>query len=133
MSLAEGSKLADPGQIARLLHWKNLERLLVWCHVGADTKNGLWAIYGARQGCAMTNLTDWEYHNVRDFEYLNDLWKNSVSKEVDEHNIYEKIDRVGKDIRTNLSLPMGTLDVETSKFFKKVYKNPSRTTTGTKK
>lgn len=133
MSLAEGSKLADPGQINKLLHWKNLERLLVWCHVGADVNNGLWAIYGARQGCYMTNLTDWDYHNVRDFEYLNNFWTSKVSSEIDDDNILEKIEVLGNEISNNLSLPMGNIDKEASKFFKRVYKNPSRTTTGMKK
>lgn len=133
MSLAEGSRLADPGQISKLLHWKNLERLLVWCHVGADAQNGLWAIYGARQGCYMTNLTDWDYHNVRDFEYLNEFWDKQVVDKVDDYNLQEKIEDLGKEITSHLCLPMGNIDSGASEFFKKVYKNPSRSTTGTKK
>ena len=42
----------------------------------ADVKNGNWAILGAREGLHMTMLTDWDYVNVRDFEYLNELWAN---------------------------------------------------------
>ena len=30
-------------------HWKN-HRLWIWLMVGADVKNGMWAIYGAREG-----------------------------------------------------------------------------------
>lgn len=127
MTLLEGSKLADPGQALKMIHWKNLERLLVWCHVGLDSVNGIWAIYGARLGCYMTNLTEWDYVQVRDFEYLNDLWKNKISKNVNEFNIYEEIESLGNKISNNMNLPMGNIDENASKFFKMVYKNPSRT------
>ena len=61
---------------------KNLERLYVWSTVGADVENGIWAIYGAREGMYKTMCTDWDYVNVRDFEYLNNLWnkKEDISK-----------------------------------------------------
>jgi hypothetical protein len=127
MSLIEGSRLADPGQTRSMIHWKNLERLMVWGHVGMDVSNGIWAIYGARQGCYMTNLTSWNYHNVRDFDYLNTLWANTVSKEIDEYNILEKIESLGSEITKNLDIPMGTIDSNASKFFKTVYRNPPRT------
>ena len=51
----------------------------IWQTVGADTENGLWAIYGAREGCYPTNCTDWDFVNVRDFEYLNELLKNKMN------------------------------------------------------
>ena len=41
---------------------------------GSDVDNGQ-AIYGAREGLVKTMLTDWDFVNVRDFKYLNDLWK----------------------------------------------------------
>ena len=44
-----------------------------------DVDNGLWAIYGAREGLVKTMLTDWDFVNVRDFKYLNDLWKEKES------------------------------------------------------
>ncbi len=46
-----------------------------WMNVGADVEHGIWAMYGARLGCWMTNLKDdWDHTNVRDFKYLNSLW-----------------------------------------------------------
>ncbi len=129
MTLLEGFKIADPGQARKLIHWKNLERLMVWSHIGQDAENGIWAIYGARLGCYLTNLTNWDYVNVRDFEYLNDYWKYTVKSNIDEHNIYNEIEKLGNDITRNLDIPMGTVDATASKFFKMVYKNPSRTKT----
>ena len=58
------------------LHWKNLHRLYIWLTIGADSKNGLWAIYGAREGLYKTMATDWDFVNVRDFTYLNNYWDN---------------------------------------------------------
>lgn len=127
MSLLEGSRLADTGRMTALLHWKNLERLLVWCNVGADVENGLWAIYGARLGCKMTNLTDWDYRQVQDFDHLNSIWK---TLNLDEYQIINAIENLGEELTQALNLPMGSMDEGASKFFKKVYKNPSRTSTG---
>ena len=60
-------------------HWKNLHRLWIWLMIGADVENGRWAIYGAREGLYKTMCTDWDYVQVRDFEYLNTLWKEKAT------------------------------------------------------
>jgi hypothetical protein len=78
MSLDQGDKV-DPVTFKQKIWWGNYKRLITWCSVGADVPNGLWAIYGARLGCYMTNLTDWDFVNVRDFDYLNALWADTVS------------------------------------------------------
>ena len=70
-------------------HWKNLHRLYIWLMIGADVENGLWAIYGAREGLYKTMCTDWDYINVRDFEYLNNMWNNM---EVTEENLIDEIE-----------------------------------------
>jgi hypothetical protein len=127
MTLLEGAKLADPGQCRKRIHWKNLERLMVWSHVGMDVENGIWAIYGARHGCYKTNLTNWDYQNVRDFEYLNNLWNIEVKNKIDELNILDEIQKLGDEITRHMDVPMGSVDATASKFFKLVYRNPSRT------
>ena len=45
MALDRGVK--SPGRISRTLEES---RLWIWLMVGADVKNGMWAIYGAREG-----------------------------------------------------------------------------------
>lgn len=125
MSLLEGSKLADPGQIAKLVHWKNFHRLMIWMHIGADVKNGLWAIYGARQGCHLTNCTDWDFLNVRDFKWLNDYWKNHVDQ--NEHNLMIEIEKLGEKLKSGIGLDMADVFTATqSKMFKSMYTNPPR-------
>jgi hypothetical protein len=108
-------------------HWKNLHRLYVWLMIGADIKNGLWAIYGAREGLWRTMCTDWDYINVRDFEYLNEFWNTEVSH-ITEENLMEHIQDMGSLIISELGIPIAKspLDSDQSKFFKTVYTNPER-------
>lgn len=131
MSLDRGVKLEDTSKLSTQLHWKNYHRLLIWMNIGADVENGLWAMYGARQGCYMTNLTNWDYINVRDFKYLNTLWKDVVELEVNQDNILDKCIELGSILNNELNLPIASpLTENQSKFFKEVYKNPSRTPQG---
>jgi hypothetical protein len=113
-------------------HWKNMHRLYIWLCVGADVKNGLWGIYGARQGLYKTMLTDWDYVNVRDFDYLNNMWNTEVqhiSEPDDMEALYEANIILGRKIHSGLELPFPIipLDDQQSKFFKTVYQNPVRT------
>lgn len=107
-------------------HWKNLHMLYVWCMVGSDVKNGLWAIYGAREGLYKTMCTDWDYVNVRDFEYLNNLWNDTYSKH--EEGLYYEVLGLGETLKHELDIPIAPdwLDEDQSKFFKTVYMPPSR-------
>ena len=108
-------------------HWKNLHRLWIWLMVGSDVDNGLWAIYGAREGLVKTMLTDWDFVNVRDFKYLNDLWKEKESVD-SQKMLIEAIEILGASLIDSLDIPIGQmpLDEQQSKFFKTVYQNPSR-------
>lgn len=107
-------------------HWKNLHRLWIWLMVGADVKNGNWAILGAREGLAMTMLSDWDYVQVRDFEYLNQLWGGRDEMPADV--LHNEIFNYGSDLINQLDCPIAIqpFTEEQSTFFKTVYQNPSR-------
>jgi hypothetical protein len=118
MTLNNGLKqqLINPKkQIVR----RNYQRILIWQSVGADVENGLWAVYGARLGCYMTNCTDWDHVQVRDFEYLTSLFDPTV-------DLDKEIKRLGNEIRLKLNMPVADLDEIQSKFFKDVWVNPPR-------
>ena len=122
----EGVKMClDRGAKAKNIKrvwWQNYQRLLIWCNVGADVKNGVWAMYGARLGCYLTACTDWDYTQVRDFEYLTDYWKTHV-----EHvDIKDELEGIGNNLRQNLNLEIVDLDANASIFFKLVYQNTPR-------
>ena len=109
-------------------HWRCLHWLYIWTMVGADVDNGLWAIYGAREGLYKTMCTDWDYVQVRDFKYLNSLWEE-VEPKVSMEGLQDSIEDLGNKILTKLDIPIAEqrLDANQSKFFKSVYQNPSRT------
>jgi hypothetical protein len=125
MSLLEGS-LADSKKFTQQIHWKNLHRLLIWMHVGMDAKNGQWAIYGARQGCYMTNVTEWDYLNVRDFDWLNNFWEDHESKILTKMLPHE-ISGLGATLEHELNLAMADpYTASQSSLFKALYTNPPR-------
>jgi hypothetical protein len=121
MSLDQGAKVSSIKDI----WWQNYQRLLIWCSVGSDLENGDWAIYGAREGCYLTNCTDWDYANVRDFEYLTTQWEEKYSKVTEKMLSYE-IMGLGETLKHELGLEISALDKEGSKFFKSVYMNTPR-------
>ena len=124
MCLIEGERptIKDMKEI----HWKNLNRLYVWCMVGADVSNGLWAIYGAREGYYKTMCTDWDFVNVRDFEWLNSYWnnKNKLSETDVIHACYD----LGLELKSKLDAPIDPEPFSSgqSKFFKQIYRSPAR-------
>jgi len=121
MSLDQGAKVSS----IKNIWWQNYQRLLIWSTVGADVENGNWAIYGAREGCYLTNCTDWDYANVRDFEYLTKQWEEKYSKVTEKMLPYE-IMGLGETLRHELGLEIADMDKESSKFFKTVYMNTPR-------
>lgn len=142
MTLVDGD-VVDPLDIKRRVHPKNYKRLLTWMSVGDDTENGVWATYGARLGCHMTNIVrdSWDWRNVRDFNWLTAFFNNDVLPQFQTDSdqlccrtgtrwnlaaVKSESDRLGIELRRNLKLEIADLGVEGSRFFKEVYVNPSR-------
>jgi hypothetical protein len=120
MCLNEGEKWPIE-DFKKNIHLPNYHRLLVWMNIGADVKNGQYAMYGARLGCYMTMLTDWDYVQVRDFEYINHIWQ-----EENEFNVSEESERIAKELRDGLSIPVESFSPTQSEFFKEVYHSSGR-------
>lgn len=121
MSLDQGAKTNN----LQGIWWQNYERLLVWCSVGADVENGIYSILGAREGAALTNCTDWDYSNVRDFEWLTNYWNEHYESASDKEKT-EQINFYGNELREKCGLEIANLDPAGSKFFKTVYHNSPR-------
>ena len=121
MSLDRGVR-KTPAQFTQSIHKQNLVCLFTWMSVGADGKNGLWAMFGACEGCHMTMLDDaWDYTQVRDFQYLDDLWNNSwFPKWKDDANfdLEGTIDNWIQSLNYSLGISAARLDAEQSRFFK---------------
>ena len=83
--------------------------------IGADVKNGLWAMYGACEGCYKTMVEEWDYVNVRDFTYLDNYWQD---KKTSSNELENKIDEYHRELNFTLGLSSARLDSTQSKFFK---------------
>jgi hypothetical protein len=137
----EGGDVVDPDRIKHIFR-ENYKRLMVWMTVGEDVTNGLWAIYGARLGCHMTNIarTEWDWKNVRDFDWLTEYFNKELAPQFeggeqmcprtgmmwDIQKLKQETVRLGDDIRGKMDLEIADIGIEGSRFFKTVYKNPAR-------
>ena len=121
----------------------NYRRLLMWMNIGADTVNGLWAIYGARLGFYMTNFDRdlWNWRDVRDFKWHDEFWAKTISTKFaddfgtmcdntgysyDQARLVAEIKALGNRIKQRINLPLVELDSDQSQFFKEVWTPPSR-------
>ena len=145
MSLDDGQRV-DPDNFEAQIHDKNYQRLLTWCTVGADAPNGIWAVYGARLGCHMTNLTKWgtsgEWINVRDFTWHTKFWEEEIQPKFkgedndikcdktgyiwNKDKLWQEIIELGNPLRQKLGLQIADFDSDSSRFYKKTYTAPPR-------
>ena len=121
MSLDQGSKVDN----VRTVWWQNYQRLLIWSNIGADVENGLWSMLGAREGCYKINCTDWDYSNVRDFEWLTSYFQEN-HKESTEELLMEQLNYFGSKLKNMCDIEIADLDSDASKFFKFVQTNSPR-------
>jgi hypothetical protein len=137
----ENGDVVDPAKLKQI-HRENYRRLMVWMTVGEDVTNGLWAMYGARLGAYMTNVKrrDWNWHNVRDFDWLTDFFNKELAPQFidgtelcprtgfswDPVRLKAETVRLGNELRSELDLEIADIGYEGSRFWKTVYRNPSR-------
>ena len=117
MTLKDGVKV-NPAEIKQSIWWHNIHRLKMWSTVGAHIENGLYAIHGARLGTYMTNCTDWDYVQVRDFELL----KTIYDEKVDHDTLEEDIKLLGYQLHTKLGFDWPYLNEQQSKFTADIYR-----------
>ena len=125
------------------IHRKNYQRLLIWMSVGIDIPNGIWAMYGARLGCYMTNLdsSSWDWKDVRNFEWHTRFWEKNIAPRFQDdmgewcestgycynkNLLHEELEWLGETLQTELGLEISTLDENACRFFKAAYSNPVR-------
>jgi hypothetical protein len=116
MTLLDGVRV-PPQEIKQQIWWHNIHRLRMWSTVGAHEENGLYAVYGARLGTWMTNCTDWNYVDVRDFEIL----KNIYNENVQHDSLEQDIQDLGDKLKTHLGLEYPYLDAAQSKYTIELY------------
>jgi hypothetical protein len=139
MSLDQGKRIrAD--EFKDRIWWGNYNRLQTWCNIGSDVENGLWAIYGARLGCKLTVLTDWDTNLISDYEWFKDYFNKEIitqfpgdtvcrytkvawSKEM----LYNTVCDLGRELNEGINeMMLFEPNPQMCKFFKKTYVNPRR-------
>jgi hypothetical protein len=121
MTLLDGVKV-QPREIQERIWWHNIHRLRMWSTVGAHEENGLFAVMGARLGTWMTNCTDWNYIDVRDFEILRNIYNENVKcYETDHTGLIEATKDLGEKIKVQLGLHWPYLDSTQSKYTLDLY------------
>ena len=121
MTLSDGLKL-PPMEIKERIWWHNIHRLRMWSTVGSHVENGIMSILGARQGTYMTNCTDWDHIQVRDFEILGDIWKEKAEHfSKDSEACIAEIKRLGDEIRLHLGLDWVWLEPDASRYTMDLY------------
>ena len=116
MTLSDGVKVS-PGEIKEKVWWHNLHRLQQWATVGSHEENGKYAVLGARMGTFMTNCTDWDYVQVRDFEVLREIYETKV-KHLDVENDAQDY---GTKIKHELGIVWPWLDPQLSSYVYNLY------------
>jgi hypothetical protein len=134
LGLDRGIKLNAPlNELGPLLHKQvhasNIERLKIWCSVGADVENGLWGIYGARLGLHELYLNNASLDNIRDYDWFETYWQQVLTKfpsTTDTSSLVQKINSLGQELNHHLHMDLVLLAPQDSKFFKSVYFNRPR-------
>ena len=74
----------------------------------------------------MTVLSRWDYRNVRDFDYLENYWKENIEG-ISVEVLTQRVRELGEDLSASLNIPVNEpLSKIHSEFFKEVYTNPMR-------
>jgi len=81
----------------------------------------LFAIYGARLGTYLTNCTDWDHVQVRDFESLRNLYNDQCKQYEDGFGLEQEIKRLGSELREQLGFNYPNLDPSMSKYVMDLY------------
>jgi hypothetical protein len=123
MTLLDGVKI-PPDEIKERVWWHNLHRLRMWSTVGAHETNGLYAVHGARLGQWMTNCTDWNYVDVRDFELL----KNIYEQNINHTSLEQDIQDLGYHIKKGIGFDYPYLDAKQSKYTLDLYEETIKLT-----
>ena len=139
MSLAYG-KQVDFNQVdfETTLGRQNRLRLKIWCEVGADVLNGMWAILGARMGLYYNAVRMFDYKGINSYEWIESLLQEDVfdsldiradevdSGEFDVRRLAPVIEQFGEKIKEKLPMDLKLLTPIESLKFKEEFQNPSR-------
>jgi len=122
LSLDRGHRIM-PSDMTSKLHPLNMRNLRIWGSVGADVENGVWAMYGLRNGLMhMCNMT-WDHTKIIDYAWFDEHWKTAGFDNIIDPNseLYDRMDEMGDDIFKQTKIYMPLLGQRESSFFRETY------------
>ncbi|PJB17179.1 MAG: hypothetical protein CO117_12620, partial [Flavobacteriaceae bacterium CG_4_9_14_3_um_filter_33_16] len=103
MTLLSGIKPEKNVLLSNQIFWKNYNRLVIWCSVGSDVEYGLWSIYGARLGLYMLMCSDWNYTQIRDYDWMDYFFQNSIKSKIkSDENLIREINLLEEKLKEDL-------------------------------
>lgn len=136
MTLSSGKQVAlDKENFESDLAQQNRLRLKVWCEVGADVENGLWAILGARLGFKLNAIDGFNYRQINSYDWIEAQRKNIIRESRSQQSnaitsprtwLIQMIEELGEELNTRFPLDLKLMTVEESHCFKQSFQNPQR-------
>jgi hypothetical protein len=137
-SVAQGlvhGRAPGPPRLASRLPAASLKRLLAWATIGADQANGLWCLYGARLGCRMAQLDQFDPALLLRPDWIEQLWQGRVAPDFagqevrcrhthyrwDRGRLEQAVRDLGEVLRRELALEIVELDAAQSRFLRQVW------------
>jgi hypothetical protein len=124
MSLDRGAKMTK--EKFNTLNTYNMQRLRIWCSVGADVRYGDWAMFGARLGTYKTNLTDWDHNLIADYDWFEEYWREIEKDYGYADTRWRALVDLGEKLYEGLHFETADFQLRESRFWKQNYVNPSR-------
>lgn len=121
MTYLNGKPTCD-WQTDRKKIWKgNLSKLSIWCTVGRDVENGIWAMLGARQGLYEILSSEIYSTYINDYNWFFSKWE--TIKDCDPETLALQY---ATKLNTQYEFYVPELNADLSKWFKSTYINPIR-------
>jgi hypothetical protein len=129
-----GGRAPGPPRPASHLPATSLKRLLVWTSIGADQDNGLWCLYGARLGCKMSQLDQFDPALLLRPDWIGQLWHGRIAPAFagpemrclqtgyawDRTSLEAAVRELGEVLRRELALEIVELEPEQSRFLRQI-------------
>jgi len=132
LSLDQGKKV-DPEKFQASIWPLNYKRLLVWASVGTDVEYGEWTMLGTRMGILKTNLTDWNFGEISDYDWMKSYFEEEVYPEwwpqsvgLKAAHFSDRLYDLGNHLRKEMGIQVAELSSNESKFFKTVSEGQRR-------
>ena len=103
-----------PEAFAKHLGSINLDRLRVWCSIGADQPNGDWAIFGARLGAVRTALDRAPPQIIADYPAFARFWDGIAAEAADPAQRLALSEALATRLDAALGLALPRLEAEAS-------------------